>query len=902
MRIAEDVQIVISIGKDPISREISYIALEAHQRKGDGQVVTLTRSNDIQFNPQQPESLLDRLHQILHQCFENRWRMQMFFFDFNEKQLFTNLLMSSLAKAKDGNKDTFLKLSQLARTTLSGPEVADSVNLPADPFAKGENLVILQSEVRATLGLPCDVRTPAALATILNNPKSIPDDIVSISIEELEELHLRLHGAAYGRVEEQQEHLESAKKLVRRRIRGIFDVVAAFRNIHNHGRDVKSNEKGQPFAWSYGGNFKHHSLAMLHYLRRYEVVVAHEEAIKGVELMETNLERPTVIFAEETEDNIRSLSALYTGRASPELLTQLALLTPRSAHGRQYFMFREEDLRNFRRYLVRKGPSAAVEKRTAKSPASLDGSFWLRIVTKLPNARQFVIVPKQAEPTFARTIEHLREVDRQNPETSVFLSALFGKPLVAKNRTSQPIIDTAWTTDAEGKLDMWDGVKGNFSDISYKVVLHSLRNNVMTLLRGPPGTGKTHFTAGGAICSRLWEHRRKTMAIGGRPFGAAKLVSFLHCGERFIVRLTYDEAETGGSASQNGLVKVQVGNDTRVKKAAGAQLAELLAHNHQLVVCGTVWQLDTIRGWLQEQGVNMLCIEEASMLPMPEASMALSLLSVAKLGNGIILVIGDDHQLGNLIKRGHEDAIPLQKSLFNFLIERNKQLVAEGTQIPFCSLRLTWRLNKIVHFLQSTCRIRAPSPALVKMVDLIAASWKPIILVTLKTNGATESERVDDIEARFAACALRIMTGSNAPDPSFNLPIAAFHSKRVAFNTHLAASYEQTPSPSPSQSSSRASGSSAHPNSPPQGRDETSHSAEIQRFLFDYRLLNVAITRAKKKTIVFTTNNSFKAFSAADRAENAKGVEFMLRLNRVAQMQGSSIEVGLEDVEVLEGA
>jgi hypothetical protein len=200
--------------------------------------------------------------------------------------------------------------------------------------------------------------------------------------------------------------------------------------------------------------------------------------------------------------------------------------------------------------------------------------------------------------------------------------------------------------------------------VSQQQAADLIQSQVCTLVRGPPGTGKTEFLA------------RMLLALENLQGGRALLVGVTaqqRSGVATLINRLARSALEGVSILAFGS-----GADTwsdcplheRVEQHVGSQLGsdfyphfrQLLKTQRLVVVSGTVWQLNklwkavdeplskdpTFNTW--DPAFDMVVVDEASQMPVVAASCVVQRVRTLEGSHGRLVFVGDEHQLPPVIK------------------------------------------------------------------------------------------------------------------------------------------------------------------------------------------------------------------------------------------------------------
>ncbi|KAJ3044951.1 Tripartite DNA replication factor [Rhizophlyctis rosea] len=524
-------------------------------------------------------------------------------------------------------------------------------------------------------------------------------------------------------------------------------------------------------------------------------------------------------------------------------------------------------------------------------------------------AKEYIAFLRSSDPTLPRCEEHLKELAR-NERSSLFLDLYRGKEIIcnvdAAGRSRNDALRQAWTLTSDGKMWVWRK-KEDFSHDTYRMAIEAMREHPVVLLRGPPGTGKSFFAAA-LILARMW-HQRKTrvsnssIAAGGRGTEKGtqlilvtaathsaidtmveKLIGHMGTGThvpRIVVRLS----DAPGSGPAHHYLDVSSNTRTQTQK----NITHLLERQRRLILCGTVWQLRKITKAIKGRA-TMVCVGEASLMPMIETSIALSFLRSQR-KNGEVILFGDDHQLGNVIKVEGGERVELQMSLFNYLTANNG--IDGRAEVPLTTLSLTWRLNKrICEFTNRAVGYPGYHPANHEVGNQTAHSSE----ATLESI----SKIITHKQNQELAIALLYMLHPSTTSQPTSLIMTPFHRKRIAYDTFHEQYLSRAPTlPERAMTIHHAQGKESDLAIVLLGEPDAEKIKEEEELLFDYRLLNVALTRARRRTIVIAAMENFRLIGMGVGKGCEKGFEVLMRLRRWASLEGCLVTVGGGEVEEL---
>lgn len=221
---------------------------------------------------------------------------------------------------------------------------------------------------------------------------------------------------------------------------------------------------------------------------------------------------------------------------------------------------------------------------------------------------------------------------------------------------------------------------------SQRHALEHLNRERILALWGPPGTGKTHFLA--TVILALMEAHR----VAGKPFRVL-IHAFTHAAsENVLSKLVSRQEEANiyggelalGKASgwkgDNAPDKVKNINDKRT-------LPSWLSKHEQCVVAGTAWAYDKLIANGGFEGVDLVVMDEASQIKVPEAAIGMNLIH----SSGRIILAGDHLQLPPIVNGTYpepdEGEVALHRSIFEAMCA-----VEEGRFM--CQLQENFRMNR----------------------------------------------------------------------------------------------------------------------------------------------------------------------------------------------------------------
>ena len=220
---------------------------------------------------------------------------------------------------------------------------------------------------------------------------------------------------------------------------------------------------------------------------------------------------------------------------------------------------------------------------------------------------------------------------------------------------------------------------------SQENALTHIQNERILALWGPPGTGKTHFLAM-AILSLMEAHRQE-----GKKFRVI-IHAFTHAASENVLakiaslqqqhHLFHDELLLAKISEWKGGNKPEIIQEI-TKKNKIVPWIETHAH---CVVAGTAWAYDKILTTTQEFGVELVVMDEASQIKVPEAAIGMNL----ALSTGRVILAGDHYQLPPIVAGSYPEPqghIALHRSIFEAICQ-----VEHGKWM--CQLEENFRMNQ----------------------------------------------------------------------------------------------------------------------------------------------------------------------------------------------------------------
>ena len=384
------------------------------------------------------------------------------------------------------------------------------------------------------------------------------------------------------------------------------------------------------FAFWSGRSFHHPRLAQLTFVTRYELVAACEAA-RAVRFQprEQLCEGDVAVRLGAAGAGWFALVAPTGGRIDADPGSAHWLVAD-DADGRQASV----GLRDYRFGLFRRtatgglwcppappNPAAQAVTVAAVDTDRADRPARLRLVADAKGATvaeegAFFLFPRFRDFNTVRVVEALAAIDDAPTSAApAFLAdpAGFAAPLPVPQA-----VRTRAETIAATALPSAD----------QRQALAALLGQRLTVLIGPPGTGKTFTLA------RLIDTLARAHAGAGRPFSVL-VTAFTHA----AIDELHGELRRVAGSGEIALARV-----TSKTRGIDAACAEAEAAGRPLVACATTYAL--LKKDSRSTQFDLVVVDEASQLRLPEAMLAVHRVKPA----GRLLVCGDDQQLGPIFR------------------------------------------------------------------------------------------------------------------------------------------------------------------------------------------------------------------------------------------------------------
>jgi len=452
---------------------------------------------------------------------------------------------------------------------------------------------------------------------------------------------------------------------------------------------------------------------------------------------------------------------------------------------------------------------------------------------------------------------------------------------------------------------------------SQRSAFRAISGQRVTAVWGPPGTGKTHFLAS-TIVGLAAAH-----AHAGQPFRVL-VTAFTHAAIENLLRKIAERlrAATGKGEAPPLLVgkaKAWQGINPGIEVVAETDVGGWLSDGEQVVLGATAYSCVKKRAELLP--FDLVVIDEASQVRVPEAAVAAYLVGP----EGRLVLAGDHMQLPPIIAGLYPDTPVgeplLHRSLFEAICPRQEQQIAESRIV--LQLLENFRMNDVLtrcaaHLLYGP-RYQCASDAVAHrrlafkikrgLDPLVAACLDadyPLVVVVLDGIRASRANPIEaDLIAQLATtlrAGLRAAPGRPYTDDAAFFRQGVFivsphHAQIRAIQQELA-KRRTWQGPPFVDTVDKMQGQEADAVLVSYGVADPEFALREAEFIYGLNRLNVALTRARTKTIVCLPRPLLEASpQVLDVEAAAVGLGFMRRLVEWLRCHGEELLFEGDDVE-----
>jgi DNA replication ATP-dependent helicase Dna2 len=904
MPVLEHVRVILTAQREPVSGQLYTYGLYAQGLADvfgpDDRRRTIARvasDGDIDTIVELQRSLVRDLWEVFeavdaYNAKQEEWldkkSLQVFTFDTYERQIVVETLLERLPDA-DVAEAALKTLFQ-----LQGPDLMQAEEHPADQVFFP--IVVLSDVLRDRLALPSEVTYRFGDAVNRLQPEKYGFTYRDSDYYGFVLSNQMRSDAVYSLwYEARTERIEGIENEIKQRLWAANSLV--------NGARERLQDAGALFAYppkfELPRSFDYRSpiLSRLAFLAQYERVLAYvdERTRRMAPLAERVRAGDAVVvrwlggerFAvREISENLD-----LTAQGFPSWL-----LAPKTEDG-QRALLGFDDFFNRNRVWVRKGlPLWLAGIGTVRGSPAEELELGLTEGPDTPQLRRnadYVLCRRFTDFTTKHAIAELTRADEASqPEFIDLLTspALYGKRIRVPEEERTAAIGLA------SDLGMTPSQLAAFE----RVLDHRLQ-----LVWGPPGTGKTHFLSLAILVLA------ETSRIAGKPL-RVMLTAFTHAAIENALR-KIDELQREHSVVSGGFaigklytITGDAGDSTELVDKTGGD--GWLASHEQAVLGATVWALRrTAHG-----SADLVVVDEGSQVLIPSAALATSRLA----RKGRLLMAGDDRQLPPIVIGAYpdpeEDEPLLHRSIFECVRRADPEHDLTGILLE------NWRMNEtlcrypreqvyVEEYASATPEISGRRLALSgknsDWVDELIDPDHPLVVcvtegVQASAENVIEAGLVADAAARLRERLLdssgHTYQDSAAGDEVFwkdGLFIVSPHHAQIRAIRRALAERRGWHAEPFVDTVDKMQGQECDAAIVSYGVSDVEYAMTEKEFIYSLNRLNVAITRARSKTIVFLPLPLLEPPVAAFEDDaTAEGISFMQGLWRFADENGELIQ------------
>lgn len=910
---AEHVRTVITIQTEPVSGEVYAYGIYAQGLRdifGENPkpLVRVAEAGDPETVAELERTLVRDLHGLLRPVHdfnadraEDWWSqkaLQVYAFDTYERELLTGVLLRRVLDSEVSEQALELFFY------FQRPELMQAEDHPAESVFFP--VVVLLQVLRSLFALPVDVTYRFADAVELMAPSEYAFNYRDDEFFSFRFSNQMRSDAIYGVwYEGRADWIQSITKQIRARLWATNSLINGLRE-HLEGT-------GSLFAWPpkfllpAAQAFQHPTLSKIAFFARYESVVSYLD-IREQRMAPTPARLrygDSLALTYDGGDRF-ILDKLHRDRDISPSGFRSWLLTEDSDQGAKARLSYNDYANRNRVWIPKKSPLALAAIRDVEGTVDhpnqavrLDTQAS-KAMPKLTKGGRYFLDRRFTDFNLDRVLAELQDLDSEPDAAFV---RLVEDPLAYRHRIQipqrlrQPALDLANAQEmTPTQIEAFRG---------------TLEHNLQ-LVWGPPGTGKTHFLALAILC--LAEAHRKA----GTEFRVL-VTAFTHAAIDNCLR-KIAELQDERQIVHGGLAVGKLGRTTLPDMRSVEILDEkkgwswALGHG-EAVVGGTVWAM---RKGCEPGGADLLVIDEGSQMKVPESAIAIRRLR----DDGRLLIAGDHLQLPPIVQAAYPDPAPGEPLVHRSIFECIQATEAsDGMVAPLLE---NFRMNRtlclypaqqlyVAEYDSANEEIGGRRLALDGSPEdpIIAAIIDPefpLVVGVLEGVRATAENRVEAALVAKTANAIRthLLTdaGSSYPDSTEGddefwkhglFVVSPHHAQIFAIRRALKAVREWRSRPFV-DTVDTMQGQECDSVIVSYGVSDVEYAMNEKEFIYSLNRLNVSITRARSKTIVFLPRPLLEPpIQAFEDDHIAPGVAFMLGLVQFAEQHGKSVRHELEE-------
>jgi DNA replication ATP-dependent helicase Dna2 len=512
------------------------------------------------------------------------------------------------------------------------------------------------------------------------------------------------------------------------------------------------------------------------------------------------------------------------------------------------------------------------------------------------DGERFLLYERFTDFNTEKVVNHLQYVDRVGH--GLFLDVVHN-PLAASRVLPLPVDCEQFASREEERLELTG---------SQLEAYRAIRKRSLVAVWGPPGTGKTHFLAS-VILGLASAH-----AQAGEPFHVL-VTAFTHASIENVLRKIHQLHRRWSALSTKDLAIAKSGGWRSLGAAPGEDvepndLTAWLSENPFAVVGATVWA--SLKVDDQVQKFDLVIVDEASQVRVPESSIPMSLVAP----KGRLLVAGDHMQLPPIVAGQYPEPAEkepvLHRSIFELIKERSEGGGANG---PFRQLLENWRMNDVLTSFAAALiygdkyrcatnevagrRLRllagtSESPVIAACVD----PAHPLVIAVIEGAPAAKENQIEAALVADLVLTLRsrmLDHGRNAyaNDAAFfqhGMFVVSPHHVQIRLIRNELAAKRSWDHPPFVDTVDKMQGQEAEVVVVSYGVSDAEYAMREATFIYGLNRINVAVTRAKSKCVVFLPAPLLKAMpDVLDIPEAELGYAYMRKLVAGVQADGETL-------------
>jgi hypothetical protein len=907
----ENIRLVLTVQTEPVSGQVYAYGIYAQGLReilGENPqpMVRVARDGDPRCTAELEREFIRALYKLLkpvhdHNVRNADWKaqksLQAYTYDTYERQRLTEILLRRVADPAVAEEalQVFFHFQR--------PELIQARSQPADEIVFP--IVVLVDVLRDRLALPLDITYRFPDAARLLKPRQFgfayeENDYYSFALSN------QMRSDAIFAVWHQgkAEYVERIEREVRNRLLGTNSLINGIRE--RLGETGKTLFGWPPkFKLPSAFDHRHPALSRLAFISRHESILGYlgVRERRLAPLVERLQEGETIRLTFLGEDRFGVDPAQVDARIDVDTFPKW-IVTEESEDGNLARLSFDDYFWKDRPYPPGNLPIALAAITGVAAPSEAPGRVLHldlrpgRLFPKLRPGARYLLEPRFTDFHTEKVLAHLTELDRRDEAPFV---GLLERPHEAARRL--------WVapTIRDRALDL---AREYGMTASQLPAFEGVLDRGLRLVWGPPGTGKTHFLALSLLC--LAEAHRAAAedfrilltafthaAIDNALRKAAELQRRLGIvrGEFPIRKL--GETELAGMEDVRGVpAKSGKGGWTWPEEAAVG------------LTGGTVW---AIRKGAGAAGADLVVVDEGSQLRVPEASLVLGGIRPGTR----LLIAGDDKQLPPIVQAVYPDPEEGQPLLHRSIFECLKAQDPGGRYTA--TLLENWRMSRTLclypaeqiyttDYRSAREEIAARRLALARpsgdddLADALLHPDYPLVIGVLDGVRATVENRVEAALVARAAVRLRqrLQHGPRRRYPDTPEGDTAFwkdglfvvsphHVQIQAIHRALAAAraWHRTPFV---ETVDRMQGQECEAVIVSYGVSDVEHALNEKEFIYSLNRLNVSITRARTKTIVFLPRPLIEPpMQVYEDDRLCDGVAFMQGLVRFAERRGEAL-------------